>query len=257
MHILKMAQLVLNLTWHELRAQRKDTLLGWGWVVLWPILQAAGLLFAVNVLRGNTSIPSIRAMLITYLGVLVWTTSVGVIVSSLGLLQAHRDMILHIRFPFIVLPIVDVTVKFATFLIQLLIGVSLWLWLVPQVAWPLILVYAIVFVVSFYFALVTTAWITSLLGLAVPDLSFILPPAFLLLLTISPVFHLGANLPPAAQYIDTLNPLSFFVSSWYAAIDAQAVGAHVPWTFLLATMCVLPAAYKISTAMYREVGKVL
>lgn len=258
MHIIKMVRLVFNLAWHELRAQRKGTFFGWGWIVLWPALQAAGLLFAVGVLRGSTGLPSIRAMLITYLGVLVWSTAVGVIMSNLGLLQAHREMILHIRFPFIVLPVIDVTVKFATFLLQLLMGVGLWLLLVPQEGWGLILIYAMVFVVGFYFALIATAWGISLLGLAAPDLSFILPPAFLLLLAISPVFHLGEEaLPPVARYVNDLNPLSFVVSSWYSAIDAHAVGAQLPWTFLIATAIVLAAAYKFATVMYREVAKVL
>ena len=212
----------------------------------------------VGVLRGSTGAISIRAMLATYLGVLVWSTFVGVIMANLGILQAHREMIVHIRFPFIVLPVVDVTVKYLTFLVQLLIGVGLWLLLVPHPTWGLMLADVVVFVVIFYLALIATAWVVSLLGLAAPDLSFILPPAFLILLTLSPVFHFGQDsLPYFVQQINNLNPLSFVVSSWYAVIDVYETGPQLPWAFLIGTVIVLAGAYKFATVMYREVAKVL
>ena len=254
----KVARLVLNLAWLEFKAQRKDTFLGWGWIVLWPALQAGGLLFVVGILRGSTEATSIRTMLVTYLGVLVWSTAVGVIMGNLGILQAHREMIVHIRFPFIVLPVVDVTVKYLIFLVQLFMGVGLWLLLVPHTTWGLMLVDVMVFVVIFYLALIATAWIVSLLGLATPDLSFILPPLFLLLLTLSPVFHSGQEaLSPVVQYVNSLNPLSFVVSSWYAAIDVNETGSQLPWGLLIGTVIVLAGAYKLATVMYREVAKVL
>lgn len=254
----KAVRLILNLAWLEFKAQRKDTFLGWGWIVLWPALQAGGLLFVVDVLRGSTGATNIREVLATYLGVLVWSTAVGVIMGNLGILQAHREMIVHIRFPFIVLPVVDVTVKYLIFLVQLFMGMGLWLLLVPHLTWVLMLADVMIFVAVFYFALVATAWIVSLLGLATPDLSFILPPVFLLLLTLSPVFHSGQDaLPLIVRYVNDLNPLSFVVSSWYAAIDVQRTGAQLPWTLLMGTIIVLAGAYRLATVMYREVAKVL
>jgi ABC-type polysaccharide/polyol phosphate export permease len=254
----KMARLVLNLAWIEFKAQRKDTFLGWGWIVLWPALQAGGLLLVVGTLRGDTGVTSLRTMIATYLGVLVWSTAVGVIMGNLGILQTHREMIVHIRFPFIVLPVVDVTVKYLVFLTQLFIGVGLWLLLVPHATWGLMLVDVLAFVVVFYLALIATAWIVSLLGLAAPDLSFILPPVFLLLLTLSPVFHSDQGvLSPLVYYVNSLNPLSFVVSSWYAAIDIHESGPQLPWVLLIGTVVVLAAAYKLAMVMYREVAKVL
>jgi ABC-type polysaccharide/polyol phosphate export permease len=254
----KSVRLILSLAWLEFKAQRKDTFLGWGWIVLWPALQAGGLLFVVNVLRGSTGATNIQAVLVTYLGVLVWSTAVSVIMSNLWILLAHREMIVHIRFPFIVLPVVDVTVKYLIFLVQLFMGIGLWLLLVPHPSWALMLGNVIVFVAVFYLALVATAWIVSLLGLATPDLSFILPPVFLVLLTLSPVFHSGEDaLPLVVRYVNDLNPLSFVVSSWYAAIDVHGTGAQLPWPLLIGTIIVLAAGYRLAAVMYREVAKVL
>ena len=254
----KVARLVLNLAWLEFKAQRKDTFLGWGWIVLWPALQAGGLLFVVGILRGSTGGTSIRAMLATYLGVLVWSTAVGVIMANLGILQSHREMIVHIRFPFIVLPVVDVTVKYLTFLVQLLIGVGLWLLLVPHPTWGLMLADVMVFVVIFYLALIATAWVVSLLGLAAPDPSFILPPTFLILLTLSPVFQSGQDsLPFIVRQVNNFNPLSLIVNSWYAVIDVHETGSQLPWALLIGTIIVLAGAYKLAMVMYREVAKVL
>jgi ABC-type polysaccharide/polyol phosphate export permease len=226
--------------------------------VLWPALQAGGLLLVVGTLRGDIGVTSLRTMIATYLGVLVWSTAVGVILGNLSILQTHREMIVHIRFPFIVLPVVDVTVKYLVFLTQLLIGVALWLFFVPHVTWGLMLADVMIFIVVFYLALIATAWIVSLLGLAAPDLSFVLPPVFLLLLTLSPVFHSSqVVLSPFVYYVNNLNPLSFVVSSWYAAIDIHETGPQVPWAFLIGTIIVLGAAYKLAMVMYREVAKVL
>jgi ABC-type polysaccharide/polyol phosphate export permease len=254
----KAAELVLHLAWLEFKTQRKDTFLGWGWIVLWPVLQAGGLLLVVGVLRGHAEMPDLRTMIATYLGVLVWSTAVGVIMGNLGILQGHREMIVHIRFPFIVLPVVDVTVKYLAFLVQLFMGVGLWLLLVPHSTWGLIVTDVIVFIVIFYLALIAMAWVTSLLGLAAPDLSFILPPVFLLLLTLSPVFHANLEgISPIVRYVNNLNPLSFVVSSWYAAIDVQGTGSQLPWALFVATVIVLVGAYGLARVMYREVARVL
>lgn len=254
----KAAQLVLHLAWLEFRTQRKDTFLGWGWIVLWPVLQAGGLLLVVGVLRGHAGVPDLRTMIATYLGVLIWSTAVGVIMGNLGILQGHQEVIIHIRFPFIVLPVVDVTVKYLSFLIQLLMGVGVWLFLVPHSTWGLIVTDVMVFLVIFYLALIAMAWVTSLLGLAAPDLSFILPPVFLLLLTLSPVFHTNQEgLSPIVRYVNSFNPLSFIVSSWYAVIDVQGTGSQLPWTFLIATVIVLAGAFGLARVMYREVARVL
>lgn len=245
-------RLVLNLAWHDMLTQRKESFLG----LVWPVLQAGGLLLAFNLIRGGFG--GIETVLSTYLGVLIWTTASTVLISNLRILHTNRELITHIVFPFAILPVVDVTVKYMFFLVQIVIAGGIWLMLAPHGQWPLVLLGLSLYLVAFYLALLAMAWVASLFGVALPDLSFLLPPVLLLLLALSPVFQRNAEaMPWAVRVFNEINPLSVWVDVFYSTVGVGGTGPTVPLLFLAASVAAVAAARLLVTAFYREITKVI
>jgi ABC-type polysaccharide/polyol phosphate export permease len=248
----RVMRLTVSLAGYELLAQRKESFLG----LVWPLLQAGGLLLAFNLFRGDTG--GLALILSTYLGVLVWTTASTVLISNLRILPANREMITHIAFPHAVLSVVDVSVKYLYFVVQVLVGVAAWLAVVPNEHWPLVLAYLPIYLVAFYLSLLAMAWTASVVGAALPDLSFLLPPALLLLLALSPVFQRAPESAPwAVRLMNEINPLSLWVDAFYATIGVARTGPTAPLVFLAAACAAVALARGLVTACYREITKVI
>ena len=252
------ARLTLSLARIELDAQRKETFLGLVWVVLWPVLQAGGFLLVFHLIRGGSRQTGAEAILATYLGVLIWSTAVAVLMSNLRILTLHRDLILHIRFPFSILSVVDVTVKYVVFLPQLLVALVCWAALVPGVRWDALVLYLPLYLVAFYCALIVTAWLASLIGLAAPEVTHILSPALVVLLALSPVFQPDpGSLPWIVQWVNELNPLALWVSAFYATLGISGTGPRAPLLFLATALLALAAVRALVGICYRDVAKVV
>jgi len=246
------ARLTMSLAWYELLTQRKESFLG----LVWPLLQAGGLLLAFNLFRGGAG--GLEIMLSTYLGVLVWTTASTVLISNLRILPANRELITHIVFSHAILSVVDVSVKYLFFVVQVLIGVAVWLALTHNAHWPLVLAYLPIYLLAFYLALLAMAWIASIIGAALPDLSFLLPPVLLLLLALSPVFQRTTEAVPwAVQLFNEVNPLSLWVDAFYATIDVTRTGPTAPLAFLAVALAAVALARFLVNVCYREITKVI
>jgi len=250
------ARLTLSLARHEIAVQRKESFLGLVWIVLWPVVQAGGFLFAFNLIRGGSS--GIDTVLSTYIGVLVWTTASSILVSNLSILKSNREMITHVVFSFSILSVVDVTVKYLFFLIQFCVALAIWLLLIPNEHWYLALAYLPIYLVAFYLVLLAMAWAASIVGVALPDLSFFLPPVLTLLLVLSPVFQRDADaLPWIVRVFNEINPLSMWVDVLYSTIGVATTGPHAPILFLASSIVALTAARFLVGVFYREMAKVI
>lgn len=254
----RLARLTANLARVEFDSQRKETLLGLIWVVLWPMLQVAGFLLVFHFVRGGSRQTDSAVILTAYLGVLVWSTAVGVLMSNLRILSANRELITHIRFPVSILSVVDVTVKYVMFLVQLVVALGIWLAMVPTDQWYLALAYLPLYLIAFYCVLVVVAWLSSLAGLAVPEVASILPPMLVVLLALSPVFQPDPHaLPWIIQRINDVNPFSMLVSVFYATIGLSQAGPSAPISLLAGSLVAVVCAHSLVSVFYRNVARVI
>lgn len=252
----RMVRLTLSLARHEILVQRKESILGLAWSVMWPLVQAGGFLLAFHLARGGAS--GGDALLLTYIGVLIWSTASAVLVSNLSILKSNREMITQVVFSFSILSVVDVTVKYIFFLVQFCVAMTLWLLLAPTDHWYLVLAYVLIYLVAFYLALLAMAWVASIVGVALPDLSFFLPPVLTLLLVLSPVFQRSVEAVPwAVRLLNEINPLSICVGLLYATIDVAQTGPTAPLLFLASAIVAVASAWYLVGACYREMAKVI
>jgi len=247
-------RLMFELGMHELRSQRRETFLGVVWTAVWPLLQAGGFLIAFNLIRGGNISESI---LLAYLGVLVWSTSTMMFTSSLSFFSRNAEMIKHLAFPFHLVLITDVNIKFVFFALQLLVAAAIYL-VMHSVAEPWFAVASlVVFTVSLYLILVAVCWVGSLLGAVIPDLGMALPPILMLLLALSPIFHPDMRvLPREIAILNMLNPLSQLVVALHNCIGVYGE-VRVPWTMALVAAASFALTRFGVRRVYQELAKIV
>lgn len=251
-------RLAFNLALYEVRAQRKETFLGLLWLVLWPVAQSTGFLLAFRAVRGESLQLGGQAMLLAYFGVLIWTTASSVLLANLTILKSNRDLVSQVVFPCSVLSVVDVTAKFLYFLVQAAIALAIWWVVMPDGQTPAGLAYLPLFCIGFYLVLLAMAWVASILGVVLPDLSFVLPPVLTLLLVLSPIFQPDrGSLPWVVLLLNDVNPFSFCVTAWYATIGATGTMAQPPWLFVLSSVAAAGVSWATIRLFYPQAMKVI
>ena len=257
-NLVRTARLALRLAWYDIKVQRRETFLGLLWVVAWPLVQAAALILVFQLLRGGGQQPGVGALLLTYCGVLIWTTASSVLLSALNALKVNRELVTQVRIPVATLVVSDVTAKYLFFLVQLALAVVAWLVVTPHEQWTAVLLTLPVYVAAFYVALLAMAWVASIAGVALPDMSVALPPVMLLLLALSPVFQAGhPDLPGAILVLNQVNPLCLWVASFYATIGAGGFSPGWPWEFLAWSLLAAGVARVLVDAAYWKIVKVI
>jgi len=245
-------RLLFELTRQELKSQRRETFLGLLLMVVWPFIQAGGFLLAFSLIRGGGFGQS---LLVTYLGVLVWSTSALVITSSAAFFTKNSELIRHLAFPFHLIVATEVNVKYLFFVVQALIGGTFFVVTKSGSQWPKGLLALLIFCAGVYLLLLAMAWVFSLIGAVVPDLVLALPALLTLLLALSPVFQSGASVPRALVIFNSINPLAVAVDAFYSAIGARGPIA-IPWLFSLISLAVFVLVRLGVKKIYRELAKI-
>jgi lipopolysaccharide transport system permease protein len=240
------------LTRQELKSQRKETFLGLLLMVVWPFVQAGGFLLAFSIIRGGGFGQS---LLVTYLGVLVWSTSALVITASAAFFAKNAELIRHLVFPFHLIVATEVNVKYLFFLVQAVVG-GVFLLFTEQTSNPFEGIFGLfVFLLGSYLLLLALAWLFSLIGAVVPDLVLALPALLTLLLALSPVFQFGSSVPTALQIFNEINPLSIAVDSFYGAVGARGE-VEIPWLFAGGCLIFFFVVRVGVRKIYRELAKI-
>jgi lipopolysaccharide transport system permease protein len=249
---MRQIRLLIELTRQELKSQRKETFLGLLLMVVWPFVQAGGFLLAFSIIRGGGFGQS---LLVTYLGVLVWSTWGLVITTSAAFFTKNSELIRHLVFPFHLIVATEVNVKYLFFLVQAVVGGLFVLLSERTSSLGEGLVGLFVFFIGSYLLLLGLAWLFSLVGAVVPDLVLALPALLTLLLALSPVFQFGSTVPLALQVFNDINPLSIAVESFYGAIGARGE-VEIPWIF--AGVCAVSfLVIRVGVKkIYRELAKI-
>ncbi|RKH08506.1 ABC transporter permease [Corallococcus praedator] len=202
--------LLLSLTQRELKARYRNSVLGFLWTFLNPMLQMGvySLLFTVYMrqkIEGYTYF--------VFVGLLPWiwfSTSLGAGASSIS---DRRDLLTKVRFPAQVLPATVVVTNLCNYVLSLplMIGLGLILGYVPTwhiIAFPVVLLTQL----SMTVALV---YIVSALNVTFRDLQQIIANLLTMWFFVTPVFYRVDTLPDAAQGpLVLLNPMAVMVTSY-------------------------------------------
>jgi lipopolysaccharide transport system permease protein len=198
----------------ELKKRHAGSILGWAWVMFYPLLLLGMYLFvyqAVMKVRITGMSSSIEYSLYALAGIVPYIAFAEVLCSSISLLAQNRHLIVNVIVPPEIIPIrqaaMSMIVQGVGLGLIMLLAVTMggrlslaWLWLPPML------------VLEFLF-LAGLAFIFSALGVLLRDLAQVMPVLTMFLLFISPIGYTRAMVPDNLKAALWLNPLVYLVDS--------------------------------------------
>lgn len=218
--------LLYFLTLRDIKAKYAQSILGVGWAVINPLLQA--LIFTV--IFGNLAelaSDGVPYLLFNFTAMVAWTYFSGVLTGTTASLVANRGMLSKIYFPRLILPLSAALGVLLDFFIGLgvLFGLLFYYGMVP--AWTLVLLPVLLLVL-----LLTGLGVgTFLAALAVQyrDVQYAMSLVVRVLIYSAPVVYSMALVPEEWRSVYALNPLVGVIESM------RAIFLHtrpMPWDYL-------------------------
>ena len=216
-------ELILFMTWRDLKVRYKQTMLGASWAVLQPFLT----MVVFSIFFGNLAkVPSdgVPYPIFSYTALIPWTLFSKALQDASRSLVASSHMITKVYFPRMILPLASVLAGVVDFLIAfiVLIGMMVFYGIVPTVnVWmlPLFLILALITAVG------VGLWLSAL-NVLYRDINYVLPFLTQFWLFLTPIAYPSSMVPQRFQVLYALNPMTGVVEGFRWAIlgSGQAPG---------------------------------
>ncbi|WP_235299340.1 ABC transporter permease [Portibacter marinus] len=197
-------QLLLSLAWRDIKVRYVQSILGFSWLVIKPLLSLAVLAFIFNqVIRVGTD--GVPPLLFTASGVVVWSFFSSIIDDSSNSILNAQEMVKKIYFPRIVLPASKALSSLPEFVASILILLFLLLYFdiewTPSILWFPLFILLIMLLGSGLGILISS------LTIRYRDLKFVVPFFLRIGLYISPIAYSSNLIPDKYSFLLYLNPI--------------------------------------------------
>jgi len=217
-------ELILFMTWRDLKVRYKQTLLGASWAILQPFLT----MVVFSIFFGNlANVPSdgVPYPIFSYTALIPWTLFSKALHDASRSLVASSHMITKVYFPRMILPLASVLAGLVDFLIAfvVLFGLMIFYGIYPTSniwALPLFLLLALVTAVGVGF------WLSAL-NVLYRDINYVLPFLTQFWMFLTPIAYPSSMVPQKFQMLYALNPMTGVVEGfrWALLGTGQTPGA--------------------------------
>jgi len=208
-------ELILFLTWRDLKVRYKQTLLGASWAVLQPFLTMV--VFSIF-FGGLAEVPSdgVPYPIFSYTALIPWTLFSKALQDASRSLVASSHMITKVYFPRMILPLASVMAGLVDFMIAfvVLLGMMIYFDIFPTGnIWtlPLFLLLALITAVGVSF------WLSAL-NVLYRDIGYVLPFLTQFWMFITPIAYPSSMVPEQWQALYAVNPMTGVVEGFRWAL---------------------------------------
>ena len=227
--------LLTLLIWRDIAARYRQSIVGYGWAVIKPVLSMLIFTFVFGRVAGITS-GEIPYPLFSFAALLPWMYFSGALASSTSSVVSGGALLKKVYFPRLILPITSVVGGLVELAIQMVVLGLLMVWFGFAPGWPILLM-PLFILTALLTAFAVGLWLTALnvkyrdVGMAVPFLT----QAWMWL---CPIVYPSQNVPEHLRPIYGLNPMVGVVDGFRWSV----VGTMPPdWTMLSASFAVVAA----------------
>jgi lipopolysaccharide transport system permease protein len=216
-------ELILFMTWRDLKVRYKQTLLGASWAVLQPFLT----MVVFSIFFGNLAkVPSdgVPYPIFSYTALIPWTLFSKALHDASRSLVASSHMITKVYFPRMILPLASVLAGVVDFFIAfvVLIGMMIFYHISPTTnVWtlPLFLILALITAIG------VGLWLSAL-NVLYRDINYVLPFLTHFWMFLTPIAYPSSMIPQRFQMLYALNPMTGVVEGfrWALLGSGQAPG---------------------------------
>jgi lipopolysaccharide transport system permease protein len=227
--------LLYFLTWREVAVRYKQTLLGFAWAIIQPLL--AMVVFSVF-LGKLAKVPSdgVPYPVFSYLGLLPWTYFSAALTRSSMSLVSNQNLLSKVYFPRLLIPMSGTLSALADFLIALvvLIGLMLWYHITPSAS--TIIMFPFLTILCSLAATGVGMWLAAL-NVQYRDVQHAIPFLIQVWMYATPVVYPASLVPAKWRLVYALNPLTGIIESF----RDSALGRPIDWSTLIISSLVVIA----------------
>ncbi len=208
-------ELLVFLTWRDIKVRYKQTVLGAAWAIIQPLLTMLLFTLVFNRLAGLDT-GSVPYPLFAYTGLLIWTFFSNAVTNSTNSLINNTNLITKVYFPRAFIPAAAVGAGLVDFAIAglILVGLVIYYGVVPT--WslallPLFLLLAVMLALA-------VGLLISALTVKYRDLRHALPFLIQFWMFASPIIYPSSVVPEGWRPLLALNPLTGIIEGFRAAL---------------------------------------
>jgi len=214
------------LVWRDIKVLYAQTILGFLWAVLQPLIQI--LIFTV-IFGKVAKIPTegIPYMLFSTVAIIPWTYMSQAMTQSSQSLVTGQAMLGKIYFPRLIFPLTPILAKLVDFGISILIIVAIAIYYHVYPTWNLLLLpFFVVFMMSISAGV--GIWLSAM-AIRFRDVKYAMPFAVRMLMYTAPIVYSASSIPEKYRIVYSLNPIVGVIEGFRACF----LGTPMPWQFIM------------------------
>lgn len=217
------------LVWRDIKALYAQTILGFSWAVLAPLIQIV--IFTIifgKVAKLDTD--GIPYFLYSTVAIIPWTYMSNALAASSQSLVSNTQMLGKVYFPRLIYPVIPVLSKLVDFIISLLILIPVMIYYNVVPTWNMLylpLLFLMMMVVPMAFGM----WLSAL-AIRYRDVKFAMQFITRLLIYSAPILYSASSIPQEYRLVYSLNPIVGVIEGYRACL----LGLPMPWEYIFPGM---------------------
>ena len=237
------------LVWREIKVLYAQTVLGFSWAILQPLVQI--IIFTI-VFGKVAKVPTegIPYVLFSTVALIPWTYMSQAMTQASQSLVQQQHVLGKIYCPRIIFPLTPVLARLVDFVISMVIilCVAIFYHIVPT--WNLLL---FPLFVSYMMSIPAGVgmWLSAL-AIRFRDVKHAMPFVVRMLMFTAPIVYSASSIPRTYRFIYSLNPIVGMIEGFRACI----LGTPVPWVFIWPGMFTAAVLFISGTFYYRRMERI-
>lgn len=223
--LVRYRDLAYFLVWRDITVQYAQTILGFAWAILQPLIQIV--IFSVIFGKiARVSSDGFPYLLFSTTAVIPWTYMSAVMGQSSQSLVSNQRMLGKVYVPRLLYPLTPVFSKLLNFFISIFILVAIMAYYKVTPTWNFL--YLPMFIIMMMaFPAAVGLWLSSL-AIRYRDVRFAMQYVVSMLMYSAPVVYSASSIPDKYRFFYSLNPLVGVIEGFRATV----LGTQIPWLFV-------------------------
>ncbi len=214
------------LTWRDIKVLYAQTILGFIWAILQPLIQI--LIFTVVFGKvAKLSTDGIPYFLFSAVAVIPWNYMSQAMSQSSQSLVTYQLMLGKVYFPRLVFPLTPILARLLDFAISILIILCVMLFYRVHPSWNLM--FLPLFLIMMMAVPAGIGMWLSALAIRFRDVKFTMPFVVRMLVYTAPIVYSASTIPEKYRFLYSLNPIVGVIEGFRSCL----LGTPIPWFFIL------------------------
>ena len=213
------------LVWRDIKVLYAQTILGFSWAILVPLIQIVIFSFVFGRVA-KVPTEGIPYVLFSTVAIIPWTYMSQAMTNSAQSLIAGQGMLDKVYFPRLIFPMTSVLAKLVDFAISILLLIPLAIYYHVMPTWKLTL-FPLLVILMMSISAGVGMWLSAL-AIRFRDVKHAMPLVVRMLMFTAPIVYSASSIPEKHRMIYSLNPIVAVIEGFRSCF----LGTPLPWPFI-------------------------